>query len=318
MNRTGLTWGRVANLIPVVFGITVVSFLLIRIVPGDPVRQILGNHYTPGGARDLRHSLGLDQGLLGQYGHYMSQVVHGSFGVSYQYHENVGKLLTARLEPTLLLLVMTGVMCAVISVPLGIAAAIWRGGVLDQATRLFFTLGYALPSFLLGVFLILVFGLKLSWLPIGGYGGSFGSHLEHLLMPAVTLAIPFSTVLVRSLRASAVGVLDADFITIARLKGVSPSRLIVRHVVRNAIGPVAVVFGVNLAFLVGGTVVVENVFSIPGLGSLLVGSVSTRDYPVVQAVALVLAIFVLLVNLLTDAVHGLLDPRLAATAAAGR
>ena len=235
--------------------------------------------------------------------------------MSYQYHQDVGSLLKARLGATLLLMVLTGLLCLVISVPLGIVAAIRRGGVIDQGTRVFFTLGYALPSFLLGVFLIYVFGLKLSWLPIGGYGVGFTSHLDHLIMPAVTLAIPFSTVLVRSLRASAVSVLESDFVTIARLKGISPTRVILRHVVRNATSSVAVVFGVNLAFLVGGTVVVENVFSIPGLGSLLVGAVNTRDYPVVQAVAFVLAVFVLLVNLLTDAVHGLLDPRVAVATA---
>ena len=317
MNRTGLTWSRVANLIPVLFGITVVSFLLIRIVPGDPVRQILGNRYTPAEAAPLRHSLGLDRSLIGQYGQYMSSVFHGSFGMSYQFHQNVGSLLKDRMIPTLLLMATTAVLCLLISVPLGISAAIRRGGVLDQATRIFFTLGYALPSFLLGVFLIYVFGLKLSWLPIGGYGVGFVDHLDHLIMPAITLAIPFSTVLVRSLRASAVAVLESDFVTIARLKGISPTRLVMRHVVRNSTSSVAVVFGVNLAFLVGGTVVVENVFSIPGLGSLLVGSVNTRDYPVVQAVAFVLALFVLVVNLITDAVHGLLDPRVAAVAAAG-
>jgi ABC-type dipeptide/oligopeptide/nickel transport system permease component len=314
VNRTGITWSRVINLIPVLFGITVVSFLLIRIVPGDPVQQILGNHYTPTAAASLRHSLGLDRSLVGQYGQFMSSVVHGNFGTSYQYHQTVGSLLKARMVPSLLLMAVTGVLCLVISLPLGITAAIRRGGVFDQTTRVFFTVGYALPSFLLGIFLIYFFGLKLSLLPIGGYGEGFVSHLDHLFMPAVTLAIPFSTVLVRSLRASALSVLESDFVVIARLKGISPSRLILRHVLRNAISSVAVVFGVNLAFLVGGTVVVENVFSIPGLGSLLVGSVNTRDYPVVQAVAFVLALFVLIVNLLTDALHGLLDPRVAVAA----
>lgn len=318
MNRTGLTWSRVANLLPVLFGITVVSFLLIRIVPGDPVLQILGNRYTPQEAKSLSHSLGLDQGLLGQYRHFMSTVLDGSFGISYQYHRSVGSLIGGRLGASLLLLVFTGVLCMLISLPLGIAAGLRQDGPLDQGVRVFFTLGYALPSFLLGVFLIYGFGLKLSLLPIGGYGEGFVSHLDHLLLPAVTLAIPFSTVLVRSLRASTVVVMESDFITVARLKGVSAGRLILRHVLRNAVSPVAVVFGVNLAFLVGGTVVVENVFSIPGLGSLLVGAVASRDYPVVQAVALLFAVFVLIVNLVTDALHGLLDPRIASTIAAGR
>lgn len=311
MERFGLRWSRLGNLVPVLFGITVVSFVLIRLVPGDPASQILGNRYTPEAAREIRASLGLDRSILAQYWIFVRSAATGSFGESYQYHRPVGELLLDRMGPSLLLVGLTALLCALVAVPLGLLAALRRGGLLDQGTRVFFTIGYALPGFLVGVVLILVFGLKLRWFPIGGYGTGFADHVHHLVLPAVTLAIPFSTVLVRSLRSSTIGVLDSDFITIARLKGISGPRVIFRHVLRNAVAPVAVVFGINLAFLVGGSVVVENVFSIPGFGSLLVGAVSTRDYPVVQAVALVLAVFVLLVNLLTDVVHGALDPRLA-------
>jgi ABC-type dipeptide/oligopeptide/nickel transport system permease component len=315
MERFGLRWSRLGNLVPVLFGITVVSFVLIRLVPGDPASQILGNRYTPEAAQEIRASLGLDRSILTQYGIFVRSAATGSFGESYQYHRPVGELLLDRMGPSLLLVGMTALLCALVAVPLGLLAALRRGGLLDQGTRVFFTIGYALPGFLVGVVLILVFGLKLRWFPIGGYGTGFAEHVHHLVLPAVTLAIPFSTVLVRSLRSSTIGVLDSDFITIARLKGISGSRVIFRHVLRNAIAPVAVVFGINLAFLVGGSVVVENVFSIPGFGSLLVGAVSTRDYPVVQAVALVLAVFVLAVNVLTDVVHSLLDPRLAVAVA---
>ena len=311
MGRVGLRWSRLANLVPVLFGITVVSFVLIRLVPGDPASQILGNRYTPEAAQEIRESLGLNRSILSQYVMFVRSAATGSFGDSYQYHRPVGELLAARVGPSLLLVVLTAVLCAAISIPLGLLAAVRRGGVVDQVTRVFFTVGYALPAFLVGVVLILVFGLKLDLMPIGGYGTGLGDHLYHLVLPAVTLAVPFSTVLVRSLRASTINVLGSDFVTIARLKGISGGTVMARHVLRNAIAPVAVVFGVNLAFLVGGTVVVENVFSIPGLGSLLVGAVSTRDYPVVQAVALVLAVFVLAVNVLTDVVHRVLDPRLA-------
>lgn len=311
MGRVGLRWSRLANLVPVLLGITVVSFVLIRLVPGDPASQILGNRYTPEAAKEIRDALGLNRSIVAQYGIFLRSAATGSFGESYQYHRPVGELLAARVGPSLLLVVLTAVLCAAISIPLGLLAAVRRGRLLDQVTRVFFTVGYALPAFLVGVVLILVFGLKLDLMPIGGYGQGLGDHLYHLVLPAVTLAIPFSTVLVRSLRASTVNVLGSDFVTIARLKGISGGTVMLRHVLRNAIAPVAVVFGVNLAFLVGGTVVVENVFSIPGLGSLLVGAVSTRDYPVVQAVALVLAVFVLVVNVLTDVVHSLLDPRLA-------
>ncbi|PKW26594.1 ABC transporter permease [Phycicoccus duodecadis] len=311
-SSVNLRWSRVANLVPVLFGITLVSFLLLRLVPGDPAQQILGNRYTPEAAAGIRRTLGLDRPLLEQYWMFLKGAMTGSFGESYQYHRPVGELLLDRTGASLMLVGLTAVFCAALSIPLGIWAAVRRGGLVDQATRVLFTLGFALPAFLVGIVLILVFGLTLGWAPIGGYGTGVASHLGHLVLPALTLAIPFSTVLVRSLRSSTITVLEADFVTIARLKGISESRILLRHVLRNAIGPVAVVFGINLAFLVGGTVVVENVFSIPGLGSLLVGAVSTRDYPVVQAVALVLAVFVVLVNLLTDVVHGLLDPRLAA------
>ena len=311
MGRVGVSWSRIGNLIPLLLGITVVSFWLIRLVPGDPAQQILGNRYTPEAAQAIRENLGLDQSIAAQYGLFLRGALTGSFGESYQYHRQVGELLLDRVGPSLLLVALTAVLCTAISVPLGLWAGVHRGGAVDQFTRIFLTLGFALPAFLIGVVLILVFGLKLGWAPIGGYGTGFVDHLRHLVLPALTLAIPFSTVLVRSLRASTITVLESDFVTIARLKGISNTRLMTRHVLRNAISPVAVVFGINLAFLVGGTVVVENVFSIPGLGSLLVGAVSTRDYPVVQAVALVLAVFVVLVNLLTDVVHGTLDPRLA-------
>lgn len=311
MGRVGLHWSRIANLLPLLFGITVVSFVLIRLVPGDPAQQILGNRYTPEAGAAIRVQLGLDQSIPEQYWLFLKGALTGTFGESYQYRQSVGSLLLNRVGPSLLLVAVTAVLCAVISISVGLWTAVRRGGVADQTARVLLTLGYAMPSFLLGVILLLVFGLKLGWAPIGGYGEGFADHLRHLVLPALTLALPFSTVLVRSLRSSAINVLEADFVTIARLKGLSGSRVMARHVLRNAVAPVVVVFGINLAFLVGGTVVVENVFSIPGLGSLLVGAVSTRDYPVVQAVALVLAVFVLVVNVLTDVLHGLLDPRLA-------
>lgn len=311
MQRLGLTWQRLAQLVPLLIGITVVTFLLIRIVPGDPAQQILGNRYTPAQALVLNRSLGLDRSIWVQYLDFCRSALDGSFGYSYYYKTSVGSVVGARLGPTMLLLAVAGVFTVALAVPVGVVAALRRGGVFDQVTRVVFTVGFALPGFLLGILLILVFGVELNTAPIGGWGGTFPSHLFHLVLPGVTLAIPFSTVLVRSLRASTIAVLEADFVTTARLKGIGPGAVLVRHVLRNSIVSVIVVFGVNLAFLVGGTVIVENVFSLPGLGSLLVASVSTRDYPVVQAVALLFAVFVLAVNLLTEVVHAALDPRLA-------
>ena len=311
MTRIGLSWQRIAQLVPLLIGITIVTFLLIRLVPGDPAQQILGDHYTPQQAAVLDRSLGLDKSIWGQYIAFVRSAFTGSFGYSYYYKTSVGSVVGQRVGPTMLLLAVSGTFTIVLAVPIGVLSAIRRGGLFDQITRVVFTVGYALPGFLLGILLILLFGVKLNTAPIGGWGNGFGSHLFHLVLPGITLAIPFSTVLVRSLRASTINVLEADFVTTARLKGISPAAVLVKHVLRNSIVSVIVVFGVNLAFLVGGTVIVENVFSLPGLGSLLVSSVSTRDYPVVQAVALLFAVFVVGVNLLTDVVHAALDPRLA-------
>ena len=304
---------RLVQMIPIIVGITIVAFVLIRIVPGDPATLILGNHYTPEAAAQINKNLGLKDSIGIQYWKFVKSALTGSFGHSYSRDASVGHLIANGIGSTLFLIVLAGLFTAVISVPLGLFSALRRGGLLDQGTRIFLLIGYALPGFLLGILLILVFGVKVPILPINGYGTGFLSHLDHLILPSITLAIPFSTVLVRSLRASVIETLNADYITTAMLKGISWRRVVVRHILRNAGMSVVVVFGVNLAFLIGGTVVVENVFSIPGLGSLLVTAVSTRDYPIVQALTLVFALFVLLVNLLTDALHVAIDPRLAAS-----
>ena len=303
---------RLVQMIPIIFGITVVAFVLIRLVPGDPAVLILGNHYTPEAAVAIREKLGLDHSILGQYWLFVSHAVTGDFGHSYALNASVGRLIANGLGATLFLIAQAGIFTALLAVPTGLYVGLHRGGIVDQSARMFLLVGYALPGFLLGVLLILAFGVKVPILPISGYGHGFFEHVQHLTLPSITLAIPFSTVLVRSLRSSVIETLNADYVTTALLKGISWRRVVLRHILRNAGMSVVVVFGVNLAFLVGGTVVVENVFSIPGLGSLLVNSVSTRDYPVVQGLTLIFALFVLLANLLTDVVHLTIDPRLAA------
>ena len=302
---------RLLQMIPIIFGITVVSFVLIRIVPGDPATQILGNHYTEAAAEQIRQRLGLNDSIAMQYLHFLKSAATGSFGYSYTLNSSVGDLITGGLGPTLFLVTVAGIFTALISVPMGLVSGLRRGGIIDQSTRVFLLIGFAFPGFLLGVLLILWFGVKVPIFPVNGYGDGFVDHIKHLILPAITLAIPFSTVLVRSLRASVIETLDADYVTTALLKGISWRRVVTRHILRNAGMSIVVVFGVNLAFLVGGTVVIENVFSIPGLGSLLVNSVSTRDYPVVQGLTLVFALFVLFVNLVTDVLHIAIDPRLA-------
>jgi ABC-type dipeptide/oligopeptide/nickel transport system permease component len=301
---------RIGQLIPILVGITIVSFVLIRLVPGDPATALLGNHYTPAAAAAVNHNLGLDRSVPAQYWLFLRNSLSGNLGMSYYYHDTVGHELAVRLPATLFLIVFAGILTVLIAVPVGTISALRRGGIVDQGARIFFLVGYALPGFLIGVLLILLFGVKIPIFPITGYGDGFAGHVGHLFLPAITLAVPFSTVLVRSLRATVIDVLGADYVTTAKLKGLSWFTVLRRDVLPNSLLPLVVVFGVNLAFLVGGTVVIENVFSIPGLGSLLVGSVSTRDFPVVQGLTLFFGVFVLAVNLLTDVVHVTLDPRL--------
>lgn len=306
---------RVVELVPILFGITVVAFLLLRLVPGDPARQILGNHYSPALAAKVRASLGLNLPIWEQYWNFLRHAATGNFGESYYYNQPVTLLIEQRVGATLFLVVMAAVFTAAIAIPLGMLSGLRSGGLVDQSTRVFLLVGFGVPSFLLGVIFLLVFAVKIPVFPINGYGNGFTGHLYHLFLPAVTLAIPFSTVLVRSLRSSVIDIVSSDYVTTARLKGISWWTVAVRHVLHNGLISVVTVFGVNLAFLVGGTVIVEKVFAIPGVGTLLVDSVSTRDFPVVQALTLLFAVFVVAVNLLTDVVHVSLDPRLAAAAA---
>jgi peptide/nickel transport system permease protein len=221
-------------------------------------------------------------------------------------------VISQRLPATLFLVVYSAVMAAVIAVPVGVCSALRKGGIFDQVARVWFLVAFAMPAFWLGIIMILIFAVHLHLFPVNGYGTGFTGHLRYLFLPAMTIAVAFSTVLVRTLRASTLAVLATDYVDTARIKGISRFAVLRRHVVRNAIISLVVVFGVNLAFLVSTTVLIENVFGIPGLGRLLVDSVSTRDYTVVQGTTLVFAFFVVTVNLLTDVVHAALDPRVSA------
>ncbi len=309
--RFGFLGRRMLELLPVLLGITILTFFLLRLIPGDPARQILGQHYTPRAARAIDHNLGLDRAIWDQYLLFMRRLFHGDLGESIYYNQSAGSLIAERLPATVFLIGYAAVLAAVFSIPTGVIAALRRGGVFDQGTRLLTLIGFAMPGFWVGIILILVFSVHLGLFPVEGYGSGFTGHLWHLFLPALTIALAFSTILVRTLRSSMLATLRMDFVDTARVKGISRWSVLRRHVLRNAILSIVVVFGINLAYLISGTVIIENVFSIPGLGSLLVGSVDSRDYSVVQGTTLVLALAVVGVNLLTDVVYAALDPRVA-------
>jgi peptide/nickel transport system permease protein len=254
-------------------------------------------------------TLGLNQPIWSQYGLFMSRLFHGNLGFSFFYSEPATTVIAQHIWPTVFLIVYSAVLAALISLPIGFRSGLRRGGYVDQSSRVFFTVSFAMPAFWLGIIFILIFSVNLHVFPLSGFGRGFFGHLYYLFLPALTIALGFSTVLVRSLRAATITTLQAEFIDTARMKGIPWSRVLWKHVFRNAVLAVVAVYGVNLAYLISGTVLVENVFSLPGLGTLLVSSVANRDYPVVQGVTLLFAVLIVSINLLTDIVQAALDPR---------
>ena len=309
MSRFGTLPRRLVHLVILMFGITLVTFFLLRLIPGDPALAILGSSYTHARAVAIDSTLGLNKPIWSQYALFMGRLLHGNLGFSFFYGESATTVIGQHIAPTVFLIIYSAVLAAVISFPIGFVSGLRRGGVVDQSSRVFFTLSFAMPGFWLGIILILIFSVHVHAFPLSGFGRGFTGHVYYLFLPALTIALGFSTVLVRSLRAATIGTLQAEFIDTARMKGIRWSRVLWRHVFRNAILAVVAVYGVNLAYLISGTVLVENVFSLPGLGTLLVSSVSSRDYPVVQGVTLLFAVLIVAINLVTDITQAALDPR---------
>jgi ABC-type dipeptide/oligopeptide/nickel transport system permease component len=301
---------RVLQAIPVLFGITLVSFFLIHLIPGDPVAVILGNHYNATTAAALRHALGLDQPLWDQYLLFLSNILHGNFGQSVYYEQPVSQVIGDRVEPTIWLVLYSAVLSAIISFPLAIVSALRSDGILDQIIRTLFVIAFAMPAFWVGIILILIFAVDFRIFPVSGFGNSTLDHLYYLFVPSLTIAASFAAVLIRSLRNSILEVLNEDYVRTAKAKGVKYRMLILRHVLRNALLPTVTIFGVNIAFLLSSTVIIENVFAIGGIGQLLISAILQRDYTVVQGITLLLASAVVAINLLTDVVYALLDPRI--------
>lgn len=301
---------RLLQMIPVVLGVTVLVFFMIHLVPGDPARTILGNQATPARIALVRHAWGLDRPLYVQYWKFMGRVAHGNLGDSLFYGVSAGHLVLERLPVTLWLIVLSAVFAVAIAVPLAAIAATKADRAPDHVVRAVPLVGLGFPAFWVGIVLLLVFGLHLGRLfPVGGYGNGFLGHLHSMILPALTVALGLAPILIRSLRASLLEVLESEYVTTARSKGISEQRVMRKHALRNAIISTVSVLGVNIGYLVGGTLVIEQVFALPGIGQLMINSIFQRDFPVVQAVTLVFAVMVVLVYLLTDVVHALLDPR---------
>lgn len=300
---------RLVQAIPVLIGITLVTFAMVHLVPGDPARALVGQRATPEIIASVRHQLGVDQPLPQQYWHFVSGLPRGQLGYSFLLRESTDALVRARL-PTTIFLVCYGVLIAVLlGVPLALISATRKERPLDHAIKGSLVVGLGVPSFWIGLLLIAFFGLRLGWFPVGGSGAGLLDQLWHLFLPALTLALSFLAVLVRSLRASLIEVLDADYVDLAVLKGLTRRRIYTRHVLRNALIPAVTIVGLNLSYLLGASVVVETVFSVDGIGNTLVTAVLSRDYQLVQGIALVFAVLVLAITLAVDITQAALSPR---------
>jgi len=303
-----------AATVPVLGIVAVLVFLLLRLTPGDPAAILAGDAATSEQIAAIRASLGLDRPLLAQFAIWMGKLLSGDLGQSYYFRIDVATLIAQRLEPTFALAALTILVAVLVSIPLGVLAA-WRfGGWFDRALMGFSVMGFSVPVFVLAYLLIWLLSLKLEWLPVQGYvrisEGGIVLFLKHLILPSITLSVIYIALIARVTRASMLEALGEDYIRTARAKGLPEMRVLVRHALANAAVPIATVIGIGVAILIGGVVVTESVYAIPGLGRLTVDAVLARDFPTIQGVILFFSLVYVLVNLLIDLSYVFLDPRI--------
>jgi len=290
--------------LPALWLILTMVFLLAHIVPGDPVAQMLGEGARAEDLTQLRHALGLDLPLPVQYGRYLSGVLHGNLGESFRFQQPVLKVVAEHYPATLELAIVALLICALIGIPAGVLAAHKGGERTDHAVGVLTLFGLSVPNFALGPVLILLFSIVIGWLPVSGRGG-----ISHLILPAFTLGAALAAILTRMVRTSVIEELSADYVRTARAKGVSESGVLFRHALRNALIPILTILGLQFGTLLAGTIVTESIFSWPGIGRLAVQAIGARDYPLLQGCILLIAVSYVFVNLLTDLVYALVDPR---------
>ena len=298
--------------VPVVWLVVSLVFLLIHLVPGDPILQMLGDSATPADVGALRHQYGLDQPLTVQYLNYWNGVVHGNLGSSIRLHETVAHLIAARYPYTIALTVTSLVIALLLALPAGIMAAVRRGRWLDQALSVVSLFGLSVPGLVLGPLLILIFSILLGWLPVSGAssGGISGIQWQYLVLPSVAMGASLAAILTRMVRTAMLEELGQDYIRTARAKGLSEVAVVCRHALPNALVPIITVVGLQFGALLAGAIVTETIFSWPGLGRLVVQAISNRDYALVQGCLLLIGLTYIFVNLLTDVVYRWVNPRM--------
>jgi peptide/nickel transport system permease protein len=301
---------RIAQIIPVLALVTVLIFLIIKVIPGDPASAILGERASEESVQALRHQWGLDRPLWEQYGIYMSRLAHGDLGTSFRYKAPVTELLPRRAEVTTFLVLYSTLLAIVVAIPLAVVAALYRDRWPDHLIRVVTTIPLASPIFWIGILLLLLFSLRLRVFPASGYGEGFTGHLQYLFLPALTLSLHFMCLLTRNLRSSIIDVMKLTYVDFARAKGLSRVTILFGHILRSALLSVVTLVGVHLAYSIGGAVITETIFALPGLGTFMVESISSRDFQVIQTLTLIFALGTMVINLVTDLVYSVLDPRI--------
>jgi len=296
---------RVLAAIPVALGVATLTFALIHLVPGDPVVAMLGDTAAPADVAGMRHQLGLDRSLVSQYASFLAGIATGNLGESISAHQAVSALIVERFPATLELAAASIGLAILIAFPLGMIAGADPGGTADTAAMGFAILGISFPHLYIGPLLMIAFSLHLRWFPLTGRGG-----ISHLVLPATTLGIALAAILARMLRQSLISVREADYMRTARGKGLSAMRALVRHGLRNALTPVITILGLQMGALLTGAIIVEMIFSWPGLGRLLITAISARDYPLVEGCVLTFSLTYVIVNMVTDVIYGIVDPRI--------
>lgn len=320
---------RLVATIPVLLFVAVFVFLLLRLTPGDPAAIIAGDNATSDQVDQIRAKLGLDESLLTQFWIWSGRALAGDFGESFFFKKTVAELIVQRIEPTLMLALCTIILAVLISVPIGVLAAARQGSWIDRIVMGFSVMGFSVPVFVIGYLLIYVFSIMRweipipwtgatldlggQWLPVQGYrriSEGFGEFIVRLILPSITLAVIYIALIARITRASVIETLGEDYIRTARAKGLPGRTVLLRHALRNAAVPIITVIGIGIALLIGGVVVTESVYNIPGIGRLTVDAVLARDFPVIQVVIMMFSFVYVLVNLVIDLAYSVLDPRI--------
>jgi peptide/nickel transport system permease protein len=304
---------RILSTLPVMAIVALFVFSLLYISPGDPAVMIAGDQASPADVEHIRQSLGLDRPFLVQFGSWVWRILHGDLGTSIFTNLPVAAMIAQRVEPTLSLMMITLVLTLLIAVPLGVLAA-WKAGTwVDRTIMTFAVFGFSLPVFVVGYVLAYVFALELEWVPVQGYtplSEGFLPWLENLILPSIALGCVYIALIARITRAAMLDVLQQDYIRTARAKGLGQRSILFIHALKNAAVPIITVIGIGVALLIGGAVVTESVFAIPGLGRLTIDAILRRDYPVIQGIVLLFSFLYVLVNLMVDVAYTLVDPRI--------